>query len=111
MPKRPWSLCPKCKKLVERPGSCDECKPKEQRYWDKRRGSAAKRGYNHQWNKESKAFKNDPENQFCYIRGPRCTEFVECPDHIMPPNGPTDPLFTDKRNRVILGRITEAYNS
>jgi hypothetical protein len=27
MPKRPMSLCPKCKKLVDRPGLCETCKP------------------------------------------------------------------------------------
>jgi 5-methylcytosine-specific restriction protein A len=99
MPSRPKSLCPKCKKLVDRPGLCDKCKPKEQRFWDKRRGSASQRGYNHQWTRERNIFMNQEDNQFCYIRGPRCTEFAECPDHILPPYGPNDPLFKDPKNR------------
>jgi 5-methylcytosine-specific restriction protein A len=98
-PSRPKSLCRSCKAIIDKPGYCEKCKPKHQRLMDQRRGSAAERGYNYQWSKESKAFKQQPENQFCYIRGPRCTEFVECPDHIIPPEGPNDPLFKDPNNK------------
>jgi 5-methylcytosine-specific restriction protein A len=100
MPSRPKSLCPKCKRLVDRPGLCEECKPKEQRYWDKRRGSASQRGYDSKWQKYSKAFLARPENQFCVYQFPGCNEFAQCVDHVKPPKDKDDPLFWDTNNHV-----------
>lgn len=98
MPTRCKSLCRRCKKLVDKPGLCEECKPKEQRFWDKRRGSAHQRGYDSRWQKYSRAFLARPENQFCKLGLPGCTEFAECVDHVKPPKDKNDPLFWDKDN-------------
>jgi 5-methylcytosine-specific restriction protein A len=75
----------------------DLVKQEKQRY-DKQRGNSARRGYDYQWSKKSKAFQSKPENQFCYIRGPKCNGLVEMTEHIVPPTGPNDPLFNDPNN-------------
>lgn len=96
-PARPKSLCRRCKKLIDKPGFCDDCKSKEQRFWDKRRGSAAKRGYTVKWYALSSQFRSRPENQFCALQLPGCTGFTEVTDHIKPCL-PDDPLFWDENN-------------
>lgn len=65
---------------------------------DKRRGSAAARGYNGKWQRYSKWFLKQPGNQLCRIKGPRCKKLAECVDHITPPANPDDPLFWDSKN-------------
>jgi 5-methylcytosine-specific restriction protein A len=83
---------------------CPGCKEKygkqDQRFYNQKRGSAARRGYGYKWSKESKRLQDRAENQFCYIKGPNCNQFVECIDHIIPPNGPNDPMFKDPLNRA-----------
>jgi 5-methylcytosine-specific restriction protein A len=80
---------------------CNTCKEtelkKEQKEYDQQRGTSAQRGYGSKWSKQSKHEKGRPENQFCYIRGPRCTHLVETMDHITPVSK-DDPLFKDPNN-------------
>ena len=92
---------PGCHKLtIER--YCPECQEKygkqEQKDYDRRRGNAAFRGYNSQWQKYSKRFLAQENNQFCKI----CGRLAECVDHIIPPKSRNDPLFWDKTNHQSL---------
>lgn len=66
---------------------------------DRRRGSAAKRGYNWRWHKYTEWFLKQPDNQLCKLRmDDGCAIVSECVDHIDPPSGPEDPRFWDKSN-------------
>lgn len=102
MPQKPFRACAHfgCTNLT-RERFCEDHiddKKKEKQFYEKRRGTAYQRGYDHKWNKESKRFRNKPDNQFCYIQGPQCAELVECVDHIFPPDGPDDPRFNEDKN-------------
>jgi 5-methylcytosine-specific restriction protein A len=97
MPSRPKSLCRGCKTIIDKPGYCSKCQPKHQRLLDARRGTAHQRGYTAEFQRRSKAFRNKPENQFCVLRLPGCTEFTEVTDHIKPVP-PDHPLFMDESN-------------
>ena len=66
--------------------------------YDKQRGSSAERGYDARWQKYSKWFLKQPQNQICKLHLPGCTLIAKCVDHIDPPSGPDDPKFWDKNN-------------
>ncbi|MCK9268492.1 MAG: HNH endonuclease [Alkaliphilus sp.] len=102
MPVRPRRPCayPGCPELVgagER--YCSAHRKQEQKYYDKQRGTANERGYTYRWNKYSKWFLSQSENQVCKLRlDKRCKLIAECVDHIVPPSGPNDSLFWDEKN-------------
>ena len=102
MPVRPKRPCayPGCPELVgagER--YCPIHRKQEQKHFDRLRGTANQRGYTYRWGKYSKWFLSQPENQVCKLRlDKRCKLVAECVDHIVPPSGPYDPLFWDKKN-------------
>lgn len=81
--------CPGCEDIYGR---------QEKRELDHQRGNAHQRGYDRKWGKKSKSFQRQPENQFCYIKGPNCRGLVEMTEHIDPPDGPEDPKFDDPEN-------------
>lgn len=102
MPTRPRRPCnhPGCPNLVgagER--YCPTHRKQEQKHFDKLRGTANERGYTYRWSKYSKWFLSQPGNQVCALRlDKRCKLVAECVDHIVPPSGPSDPLFWDEKN-------------
>ena len=66
---------------------------------DARRGSSRQRGYDTRWNKYSKWFLSQPQNQFCALHMDEgCAGVAQCVDHIDPPDGPDDPRFWDYSN-------------
>jgi 5-methylcytosine-specific restriction protein A len=70
------------------------CQRQRKAELDKRRPTARQRGYDTQWQRESKAFLARPENRFCACGCGRVANMV---DHIQPHRG--DPkLFWDRRN-------------
>lgn len=99
MPNRPKSICRHqgCSELIDKPGYCLVHEKQFRKLMDARRGTAHERGYDSKWQKYSKWFLNQPENQFCVIQLPGCTEFAKCVDHIKPCDK-DDPLFWDKSN-------------
>lgn len=99
MPNKPLRPCrqPGCPELVQG-GYCDKHKRDTNREYDKRRGTAHERGYTYRWQKYSKLFLSNPENVFCKLQLPGCTNIADCVDHIDPPNGPDDPRFWDRDN-------------
>ena len=100
MPRRLKTPCrwPGCPELVEVPGYCEKHKTKASREHDQRRGTAAERGYDWRWQKYRLWFLKQPGNQACYLRGPRCKTLAELPEHIDPPDGPSDQRFWDTDN-------------
>lgn len=100
IPRRPLRPCkhPGCPVLTREP-YCPEHAKVKQREREARRGTANQRGYTYRWNKYSKWYLRQPENQICKLRiDQRCKLIAECVDHIVPPNGPDDPLFWDENN-------------
>ena len=99
MAMRPLRPCshPGCPVLV-REGKCEKHAKREQKEYDKRRGSAHQRGYTYRWSMYSKAFLANPDNVFCKLQLPGCTNLAECVDHIDPPDGPDDPRFWNTKN-------------
>ena len=100
MPLKPLRLCkhPSCRELT-RDGYCLVHKRERDRETDRRRGTAAERGYTYRWSKYSKWFLAQPGNELCRLRlDRRCRKIAECVDHIKPPAGPDDPLFWDPSN-------------
>lgn len=96
MPKQICAGRPACVELVDRE-FCEACKAKG--CGKDKRPSAAKRGYGWKWQGYSKSF----------LKGRLCIGFprgfhgaVRVPatqtDHVIPVEGPTDPLFWDKDN-------------
>lgn len=86
---------------------------------DRRRGTAAQRGYTARWARYAKAYLARPENKFCALHlDDGCAGVAQCVDHIIPPASPEDPLFWEggnhqpacihcnsvKGKRTILGR-------
>lgn len=108
MPNRPMAICsvPGCSELVPAgTGYCEKHAEKQKqkrkesfKEYDKQRGSASERGYDYRWQKYSRWFLKQPENVFCKLQLPGCTNLSECVDHIDPPDGPKDPRFWDKNN-------------
>lgn len=69
------------------------------RAYDYHRGSAAARGYDHQWHKFAKAYLARPENQFCALHiSPKCNVMAQCVDHIRPLRGRYDHARFDLDN-------------
>jgi 5-methylcytosine-specific restriction protein A len=99
MPSKPLRLCnhPGCNELVTA-GYCDKHKKQDQQQRDQRRGTAHERGYTYRWQKYSQWFLKQPENIFCKLQLPGCTNLAECVDHIDPVNGAKDPRFWDTSN-------------
>jgi len=79
-------------------GYCDKHKKQDQRVRDKRRGTPHQRGYSYRWSLYSKAFLRNPDNVFCKLQLPGCTNLAGCVDHKDPPDGPDDPRFWDPNN-------------
>jgi 5-methylcytosine-specific restriction protein A len=101
MPNRPKFFCRgKCGKLINGSGYCPDCEKKQQKIGDLKRGTAHQRGYTSRWQRYSKWFLSQPENQFCKYNFPGCNELSQCVDHRIPPKGKDDPLFWDKNNHV-----------
>jgi 5-methylcytosine-specific restriction protein A len=95
-PLRPCSY-PGCPELVKS-GKCEKHARRAQQEYDKQRGTAAERGYTYRWQKYSQWFLKQPENVFCKLQLPGCTNLSECVDHIDPVNGADDPKFWDRKN-------------
>jgi 5-methylcytosine-specific restriction endonuclease McrA len=97
MPQRPARHCP----VAGHPPFLGRRCPLCERRADQRRGSAAERGYDARWRRESAAFLARPENGFCCCG---CGERADTVDHKKPHRG--DPvLFWDRRNwRPMYGR-------
>lgn len=72
--------------------------PDHSKHYDRRRPSAARRGYGSRWQAYSKAYLE--EHPFCVQCGqPSCQT-----DHKIPVSGPDDPLFWDPENHQALCR-------
>lgn len=99
MPRIALRICRQigCRELVSS-GYCEKHKKQDQRQRDQRRGSAHQRGYSYRWQKYSKLFLSNPDNVFCKLQLPGCTNLAECVDHIDPPDGPDDTRFWDPHN-------------
>lgn len=107
MPSKSLKFCnhPGCRGLTTE-SYCEEHKAegeakKQEAFsrYDKRRGNAQDRGYNGLWQKRSKRYLSRPENQICKLHlDDRCAVVAQCVDHIIPHNGPDDPLFWDESN-------------
>ena len=99
MASRAKRLCnyPGCNNLVEK-GYCDKHTKKALAEYEKRRGTAAARGYTYRWQLYSKAYLRNPNNQFCTLQLDGCTNIAECVDHVDPPSGSSDPKFWDRNN-------------
>lgn len=66
---------------------------------DRRRGTAAQRGYTARWARYAKAYLARPENKFCVLHlDDGCAGVAQCVDHIVPPASPEDPLFWEGGN-------------
>jgi 5-methylcytosine-specific restriction protein A len=103
MPNKSFKVCSKigCPNITQEKycPTCAETEPKkQQRLYDQQRGTAHQRGYTKKWDKGRIPFFNCPENQFCYIKGPNCLGIANVKEHIIPPEGPDDPLFNDESN-------------
>ena len=57
------------------------------------RANAARRGYDHQWRKASKAFL--ALNPYCAIRGEGCTILATLVDHVIPHRGDMELFWRD----------------
>jgi len=77
---------------------CEKHRKDTARQYDNSRGTAHQRGYTARWQRYSKWFLKQPGNVFCVLQLPGCTNVTQCPDHIVPPSGPDDPLFWDPSN-------------
>lgn len=67
----------------------------EGKAYDRRRGSAAKRGYGRRWREYTRWFLAQPENRLCKCGCGRLSREV---DHIKAVSGPDDPRFWDPTN-------------
>ena len=90
MPLAPNRPCKRCRKPTRNDsGFCDSCEPKQklkQKEYDKRRGSAAKRGYGRRWQKIRAAFlAANPLCADCMERG--IVTVATDVDHIIPHKG------------------------
>ena len=100
MPQAAPSICtkPGCNALVYRGSRCDAHKTRERHT---KRVSAAKRGYGRDWGAYARGYRN--ENKYC-VDCLKENKYVgsEEVDHIIPPDGPDDPLFWDPENHQAL---------
>lgn len=109
MPKAPRKVCakPGCGKIAS--GTfCDEhaAQRKNERKvaairYDEERGTAASRGYGSRWSRYSKRFRE--QNPLCVMcKKEGKLKVGNCVDHIIPVNGPDDPLFWEPSNHQTL---------
>ncbi len=99
MPQKPLKPCsyPGCNTLVRGRTYCDECAAKKA----KERKTSSKRGYGSKWQKYRARFlRNNPLCVKCK-EGGRTTAATDV-DHIVPVQGPSDPLFWCKSNHQAL---------
>ena len=69
----------------------------KQKSYDKERGSRHERGYDSRWGRYSVAYrKANPLCVECKKKG--IITLAQCVDHIVPVNGPDDPLFWEPSN-------------
>ena len=66
-----------------------------EREYERRRGTAAQRGYGAKWERKRKAFLAKPENRICRCG---CGEPSTDVDHMEAVTGPRDPRFWDETN-------------
>lgn len=90
--------CPNLTKERHCPKCSENAKKRLQEKKDQFRGTAAQRGYGAKWQKGRKPFFQNPDNQFCYIHGPKCLGLANVKEHIVPPSSPQDSLFRDPSN-------------
>jgi len=94
-PKRPcrWPGCPE---VIEGGGWCDAHKKQHRQADDRRRGSAASRGYGARWRKASRQFLR--ENPLCrHHQQQGIVKAATVTDHTIPHKGDQD-LFWDRNN-------------
>ncbi|MCK9326793.1 MAG: hypothetical protein M0P69_14975 [Bacteroidales bacterium] len=98
MPRRPLKPCnkPGCPNLTDS-RYCEQHRKQEQQRYDQERGTAHQRGYTARWGRYSRWFRRQPENVFCKLQLPGCTNLTQCVDHIQP-CVPTDPSWWDPVN-------------
>jgi 5-methylcytosine-specific restriction endonuclease McrA len=70
------------------------CQQRRKAEADKRRPTAAARGYDSKWQRESKAFLALPQNRYCACG---CGRAADCVDHIIPHRG-DQKLLWDRNN-------------
>lgn len=109
MPSAPLKVCAKanCGKLT-RTRYCEphtlahkEREIVKKREYDQLRGTRTERGYNNRWVKYSKLFRDaNPLCKHCKAKG--YLKPSTCVDHIIPVDGPDDPLFWDETNHQAL---------
>jgi len=80
-------------------------KDQQTKQYDKRRGSAAERGYDTRWQKFVKWLKQQPEHVLCGMCEQAPTELF---DHVEAIGGPNDPLLYELSN--ILGECKACHN-
>lgn len=86
---------------LSKDGRCDKHPRTRDRDYDRRRGSAAARGYGYRWQQYSENYRRaHPLCCRCKARG--VTTPTECVDHIEPVTGPDDPRFWDPDNHQSL---------
>lgn len=95
--------CPGCaQKADDISGYCSAHKGESQRHGisrDRHLLPAHIRGYDKRWERYSKWFLSQPQNQMCALRlDAGCTIIAQCVDHIDPPDGARDPRFWDRSN-------------
>ncbi len=101
MPPKPcrYSGCPNAHR--NKGAYCDDHKKAKRRQDDKRRGSAHSRGYSYRWGQYSKSrLERLPLCVRCLEQGNIKRAVIT--DHIVPHNGPNDPLFWDVDNHQSL---------
>ena len=98
MPREPLKPCsyPGCRLLVRGGNRCEKHRKREQREYDRQRGSAAKRGYGRRWRRYRKAFL--ARHPVCVV----CHDVAKHVDHIQPVSGPDDLLFWESSNHQAL---------
>ena len=104
MAKRPCSR-PGCKNLVERGGCCAACAPTHsaRARTEAARPSAHKRGYTRKWAEYSRnRLRLHPLCVDPYQQHPQRVAAATDTDHIVPVQGPDDPLFWDPSNHQSL---------
>lgn len=99
MPRKPPSICPKCKK--QKSGPCPTCTTGKSYNWksDKQRGTRQERGYDNAWLKLRKAkLLADPLCEYCLKKKPQIVTPSTQVHHIVPFHGLDDPLRLDWDN-------------
>ena len=112
MPTQPLRRCtyPNCRNRVKS-GLCDIHRSEKGKQYDKLRGNAAQRGYNHRWRiYQSEYLKHNPLCTMCKDKGLLVPATVI--DHIKPvEDGQSDPLFWQASNHQPLCRDCHSYKT